>query len=64
MTDTQYTIKGKPLAECSVEELNTEYDAGNWFECQEGLAPEQERRLIAIETEIERRHVLSAGKRE
>lgn len=50
-----HTIKGRPLCECSNAELVAEFDAGSWLDCQEGLSPEQERRLQAIEREMAQR---------
>lgn len=54
MTDT-HTIKGKPLAEASDDDLRAEYDAGQWLDCQEGLTPDQEARLLAVEAEMAKR---------
>ena len=54
------TIKGKPLAECTVNELHAEWEAGMYFDAAEGLSPEQSARLVAIEREMANRPELDA----
>jgi hypothetical protein len=49
------TVKGKPLAECSDDELSREWEAGMFFDAQEGLTEQQAARMKALEAEIEKR---------
>lgn len=51
----EYTIKGKPLSECTDAELCAEWEAGMWFDCQEGLTKAQEAKHLAVEQEMTRR---------
>ena len=48
-----YTIKGKPLSECSIQELQTEWSAGMMMESQaEFFTKEDNERLLAVEREM------------
>lgn len=49
------TIKGKPLVSCTDDDLVTEWQAGMWFEAQQGLTPQQLERVQSIEAEMKRR---------
>ncbi len=51
-----YTIKGKPLTECTVDELHREWSAGMMLESQsEIFSAEDNARLLAVEREMSSR---------
>lgn len=51
----EITVKGRSLAECSDADLYAEWEGGMYLDCSEGLTPEQEARMIAIEREMAKR---------
>ncbi len=52
-TEVTYAIKGKPLSECTVDELHREWSAGMALESQvEFFSKEDNERLMAVEHEM------------
>lgn len=50
---SDYYIRGKPLAECTVDELQIEWSAGMIWESQaEFFSKEDSERLLAVEREM------------
>lgn len=48
-----YTVQGKPLRDCTMNELRREAEAGHWLKANGGVSDNGWAKLEAVETEIE-----------
>lgn len=59
--EINHTIKGKPLPECSYDELAHEMNNGLVWEAMDGLTKAQQERLTAVERELDKRPLPPEG---